>query len=768
MGLIKKAIWGTIIISILYLGLIMDAEAGIESPVAWWSLDNISYLDLSGNGHTLSTMGTLTNPVAFLNNGSGIDAEPDRLYTTNASLRLLTSFSTGCMMQHTSLGGDREFISTLLGANGYAVYFTGGSGAFYANGGGCSINYGAMTTGPWYLVTLVYTSTNNTAVMYVNTTIAGSDTTCTITAGATNFTLGHRASDAIIMDGILDECYYYNYSLNSTEVGWILTNITAGQRPMIQENTTINITATDFYTQANITSFNATINWTNGTSIEYESTSGYVYIEYTKNESENINITIENSSYTTRTITNEAITANTSNELEYELVPTAPYYLTIIARNYLNNTNLTDVIITVNGTGENQTSNPFQHDINEYINITNTWSIIQVNITDNTYLHRNYTGTINVSNINREFYIVMEGNQLILAFQQNGAGKSTTGWIADQNMSHNFTNTTLLIVQQSLDEGKVEVVFNNISNWSQYYEYVNDYELHINETLEILTKADWYAYIEVVDYTDEPIKDANIYAYFSIPTSLNGSAVTHKLYTRRLTLDDEPTLIWGDTDTAVKIVVSKEGYEQATVLIPFADESYEKTSPLTFRLKESEEEGRDRTWLFIPRIVRELNNGLNATITAYDKTLVAITTDWRTAQGLGTKTLTKDSTNRYSFSLVCDTDYACGDDNVSIQIYIDGTLYDNITTSEYQNITERLTGTEISGLDTRILNPIMLIGLILLTAMAGSVFKNEEVGEITFKAGTIILAAISLSFAWVAIIFALEYAIKGVSKYISE
>lgn len=426
------------------------------------------------------------------------------------------------------------------------------------------------------------------------------------------------------------------------------------------------------------------------------------------------------------------------------------------------------------GTGDQFTTNPATAQASNFLNASTRKLNTSVNISDTGYGNRNYSSTVLLTENSSVYNFTLLPNKLILGFYKLGALTATQGYIADMNKSRNWTNSSIIYIQQDLTEGYVHVRFGmtNGANWTQYYEYYNDLETHIDDDLELLAQADWSAYFQVLDYTNSPIRDAIVRVEFSYHAITNGTSwVYHKPYSQRLTDDEGYTFVFADSRTEVLITVTKDGYNPYQMLLTIGDESFTKAQALKIYLQESDSGVEDNAWVYIQRsfINRSLN--LKGTVMAIGRDKVEVTTSYRTAQGLGRKDISNlcDQFYRCPFTLYSNTDFKLvSSDDVEVSIYLDDVLWKTVTVS-YDDEEKQYQFTGISSLvSSTIFNPLLYIMLILISLGMGAVLSNTGVSESVFKIGAVLLAFISTQFLWLCIIIIISYILKALRRVISE
>jgi hypothetical protein len=508
-------------------------------------------------------------------------------------------------------------------------------------------------------------------------------------------------------------------------------------------NTSYNITWDEAVSPANFNvEYNVTISFLNNTIIESHLTNNTWY------NLDETNYTIGN--YSVNVKATEEYSNNTFNHTNYLLIKPISDYFKVTAYNYLGTSLISNIITQEEHVGSTQTSNPYEYDIYEYLhsaNYTQNETAV-LNITDLSYKHSDYSGNVTVTRYDNWFDINMTPNQLFFTFYQAGSLTSTQGWIADDVQSQRFENSTWLIIQQELSDGYVHARFGTTDgvNHTQYYEYINDYTVHIEEDIEVLVQADWSGYIRALDYAGSPIKDATIRAYYSF-NQVN--ATDHELLGQRLTDDGGYTFFWFDSRTEILLEITKSGYDPIYALITIGDEAYTKTSPLDFYMKTGSDTFSDgNSWVYVKRGFTNRSLDLHGTIMTKNKELVEITTDYRESEGLSRKTLISDELERYAFTLVSGSDFSLTTtDDITLYVYLDNELWRTINV-DYDTSDK----TRTFNMPETVSDILIGIALIFLTVLAGLIFKFQTIGKWTFIIGGVFTGFLSTTYLWVSFI----------------
>lgn len=450
-------------------------------------------------------------------------------------------------------------------------------------------------------------------------------------------------------------------------------------------------------------------------------------------------------------------------------------YFTLTAYGYLNNVlggttqwvfrNTTGGVLSTSG-------NPLLILATYFINNTNKQRNHNIEIGDPNFLYVNYTG-INTFYENVSSYnFTLTPNRLSITFMKNGSLYATTGFVSDtQPSTRGFNGTYILLIQQNLSLGEVDVIFNDINNWTQYYEYINDYTTYINETVEIIPVNNlWYGYIKVVDLSNAPIENAVIRIEYTIPSILNNK--TGVLLGQRLTRSDGFTFIVADKNSQMLVSVAKDGFAPFEALVSFGDEQYTRESPFVVYLQQSSTGVKDNAWMYIPLSTNNKSKDIKGTIVAKSYSTIGIQTTYRDSQGLGIKDVTNllHFNGRHTFTLVSGTDFSpLTTDDIQLMVYLDNVLWTNqtikyVAPSEQNNIFPQNT-----DLNTKVATIIEFFGLIIMIIIMNLLFKESRAGLHTFMIGSIVLAIINPTYyIWLGVIAGFYYMGRLINLIIGE
>lgn len=412
-------------------------------------------------------------------------------------------------------------------------------------------------------------------------------------------------------------------------------------------------------------------------------------------------------------------------------------------------------------------NNPFTQLLSTFLTQNNKSMPITVNITDLTYMNRDYNNASYIINESQTFNFTLDPNELTITFSE-----TTEGLIRDEEKAMNFSNSSIVVVQQNLTDGYVKVLFNinGEGNWTQYYEYINTNYLHVSETIEILgTDADTISYIRLLDEGNNVIPDVVIRAYTVEPTDYP-LYTDHDFMGQRLTDEEGYTFFVFNDNSTVVLVYTANGYETKTqIIIPSDLGATTRDNAHVVRLDESSSYTDFTMTVYIQNVFYTRNSNILGTIFAPNRDQVAITTTYAQSLGLNNTILTADSLDRYDITLIPNTHFSnTTTDNITLLIYDNGVNWRNITiTYDTGETNEILTTSTFTALSQPILAIMLAIALITISTIIGFMIPNGTSGHTTFMTGGLILSLISIQF-WMLTVICLTYwtlrMIQGVIK----
>lgn len=441
-----------------------------------------------------------------------------------------------------------------------------------------------------------------------------------------------------------------------------------------------------------------------------------------------------------------------------------PTTLTFNILNYLGG-----IISSVLWTGDiTHTGNPYTALMNSYLNDTNKSVNLSANIQDLTYYNQDENFTVNVNTSTTTYNLTLDPNQLYLAFYNGTQLNDTKFEIYDKDKLFANSSSSVVVVQQNLSLGNVYVRFNEDDygvNWTQFYEYTNDYETHVTENLSLLDTADWTIYFTIQAKDGRVIENAVLRAEYSSATA--GSWTTNSLIGQRLTQSDGTTFFRFDSSTYATVTVTAEGYDAKEVALVVGDESAStKSTSYIVYMDESDSGVNNNVWIYYPKWITNKTFDIAGIIMAKQADQVTINTDYRAGLGLGTRELTNTGRGKYNASLISGTDFsssASGD--IVVYIYVDGVNIKNWTIEE--KVPTRIFDIS-TDIDDETLIVAGTIGLIFISGAIGMIFTSATAGFSAFMIGSILMALVSVNFLYLSIVSLLYFVLKLIKRLISE
>lgn len=443
--------------------------------------------------------------------------------------------------------------------------------------------------------------------------------------------------------------------------------------------------------------------------------------------------------------------------------------------NYLN-VLLTSINWTLPDYNRSSSANPYSLLASViYSNSNNSRTInVTVNLTDLTSYNRFTQFRINITETTTNYNYSPAPNQLVLSFEKVSVAANTSGYISDMNKTLNWTNSSLVVIQQNLTTGYVHVRFGLVNgvNATQYYDYINDNSTHLIDTLQILNQSNWYTFLQVLDNGGNPIKDATIRAFFSLNDAVNPTWSYQRLFGQRLTDDEGLAFFFEDLRSEVKFIVSKNGYVPQEVLMTIGDESFTRASPYKIYLTQSTVATVENAWIYIPASFSNRTQNIPLILTAIGRNKIEFLTSFASDTGYSRTDVTNtcDSLDRCTITLRSGTDFATtGTANISTWIYLDNVLWKNITIPYGDgNFTTIVPRDTITSIDSDIKNPVAYIIAILIATALGITFKEDKVATTSFKIFILIISFLIPAFMWVSGIFIFSLAAKALRRIVSE
>ncbi len=198
--------------------------------ISYWAFDESSgtAADSTGNGKTLTNVNTTPFVAAKINNGADFEFNNSQNFTrTNGTYYDGTSGTVNCWIKPETIDvtpGNITLFSlmTNVGAGGWEFelkpHNSDRLGGWF--GAGNNAVEGATTLSPGTMYMATFTWNTSRKEIFLNATSDGANETDeTMTAGATNLTVGrYTNTDTLHYDGIMDECGIWNRVLTQGEI----------------------------------------------------------------------------------------------------------------------------------------------------------------------------------------------------------------------------------------------------------------------------------------------------------------------------------------------------------------------------------------------------------------------------------------------------------------------------------------------------------------------------------------------------------------------
>lgn len=472
-----------------------------------------------------------------------------------------------------------------------------------------------------------------------------------------------------------------------------------------------------------------------------------------------------------------------------------------------NEYNSTKVIIPINTIDTMANFNAIRHDGNGVVNPANFWfenSSLQenttgtaqyllsnflnqtdkikeetINITDPNGIHINTKTTINITETSNEYNITMNPAMLSLTYTSTVLGRICHGGVTSTTSTtagncSNFNETNLTVIQENLSIGPVHIEFAKTSweNATQFYEYINNGTTTATETIYIMSNPKITNWVKVESLTSTPLENAYIRMYILNSTVPEFPTWTeHSLMGQRLTNSEGKTFIMADYGSSLIIHVWAEGYGITSYRFTVGDVSYTSDEPLIIRLRPGDITGGENSWIFIQNHFYNRSLNIQAGITSLDTDSLTYTTQYRIDNNLNNKTTNCDGFGRCTLNMISGTDFSnTGNDNITLIVWRNNDLLFNRTityrTGEITN--QIIPESTLTSLDTRLLEIILGICIIILSAGISYLFHNEELGIGAFKIMSIIAVIISASYIWLTVVILSGYLLEQMRRIFQE
>lgn len=589
------------------------------------TLVNITKHSSSGctQGFLLSSSKSLIKFVAFSGNNANINYN-------------ITQGTTYFVVCNNTVNYNRQYQGTVTyPVSGTAINYTGGmSGTTNYTDYAFEIMNVTTSTETTMANNLTINAINNwnsTNITIFNATMTngnGTTYTFTTTTSQINTTIPMNSTalwNITITSYGMTTNYTYNYNISTNYVGYMQPTDTTPPSIYCSINGLTNITGYTISLNITITEPYLTNTTIIPEGLATETNNSHRTNHYYGNTTWNITNITGIGNYTIQVNARDFNDNYANYTCNYTIIPNNTY-TTIYVYDYLNTTLLNNLQIYSSATNTTTYNNPYNITTSTIISKTTPTFNLTLNIIDLNYYYLPQNISFNINRFTNNFSTSMTPNKLILSFV-NSSGNITRvqGFIIDTTpSSRGFNDTSIIIIQSNLSLGKVTVIFNDDTNWTQYYEYNNDYTTYINETLGIIPKTNlWYGYILVKDQTNSPLKDTTIRATAIIPHWYDNGTIG-QLIGQRLTEDDGYTFLIADKSTQMLLSISKDGYTPQEKIISFGDESYTRADPLQIILIEGNNTGTKDLWGYIPNEFNNLSQNIQGTIVAWDYSKIEI------------------------------------------------------------------------------------------------------------------------------------------------
>lgn len=352
-----------------------------------------------------------------------------------------------------------------------------------------------------------------------------------------------------------------------------------------------------------------------------------------------------------------------------------------------------------------------------------------------------------------EYNITVTTSSLTLNFYNaNGTAMTTSGyWTNGTYNLYNFTDVQFVQILRNMSQGIINVMFGyNTSpiNYTQTYEFQNDWISATTENMYLLDSIDYKNYIKIVDESGNPISNALVKIAFGIPEEGSSGYLWREMgqrFTGQIGIEGM-TSFYVDKNSMLSIRITKDGYAPKTIIgDEFSKESYTSTLPYTVIMYRQDTVVYNGIYINLPAWYNTNSSYLGMSVYAPSRTSITYTTNFRELGGLGNKTITLDEHKSAKFNLTRGTDYdSSGTDDITITIWVDGTYW---RTLQIENlIPDESKFNEPAGVDSDKRNGLAFIGLIILVGVLGLLIKGEEegmgtgaYGKVLFMGGAILL-----------------------------
>lgn len=341
----------------------------------------------------------------------------------------------------------------------------------------------------------------------------------------------------------------------------------------------------------------------------------------------------------------------------------------------------------------------------------------------------------------------MTGKKLTIYFNDYiGSMKQTSGYWTDGIRTTNFSSTNITINKTNMTEGTIKIYFGNQTgnyNYTQYYEFVNDWSEDVTENLTlIINETKYQVYIRVRDESGSPINGALVRIDFSNfktgGTYQNlGQRFTGEIGTNGM------TYFWVDPYTDIDIRVVKDGYTAVTKVVNINNGQYTFTEPLPITMTRGENLVQSLTSFIICQYYNNLSTTIPIKIYAPSRTNIEFNTSYKA-------NLTEISLNAFNWgssTMVQGTHYCTNcEDDLLVYVYSNDVLIGTYKVN-YKWIVDTIDTP--TGTDSDTITKFAWVFLILASGIIGLILGRGEgdigsgdIGKAVFLIGCLLIPMI--------------------------
>lgn len=328
----------------------------------------------------------------------------------------------------------------------------------------------------------------------------------------------------------------------------------------------------------------------------------------------------------------------------------------------------------------------------------------------------------------------------------NGSSATVTGYWTDENVTTNFTASSLVINVTDVLEGITKVYwgFNDtLMNYTQFYHFDNDWVTAVSENMTVLTADDLVpVYIKIKDESGNPINDALIRLSFSDP-SVGGTYMEMGQKITGTGGSNGMVLFYVDPDSQVQIRVTKTDFTASELNINIKNSSYTSTNPLTITLRRGDSLVKNQVSFTVCTAYDDTMSSIPVFVYAPSRTLI----QFNTSQNSQLYDIDLNIFKTGNSTLIQGVHYMNNTLNdIVVHVYADGTYIGNYTI-KYDVRTDVIPVP--SGLNTDFVRKMAWILLILLSGIIGLMIGRGEgelesgaIGKSVFIIGCLLLSIV--------------------------